>query len=62
MLVGVNFDSNAWALGRFFGYEAERGRSIAVDSRAILEALEKVYRATRILDETGARGTRPVEQ
>ncbi len=50
-LVGLNFDSNIEAqVGRYF-YDGRTKRSIAVDARAILEALEKVYGAAHLAAE-----------
>jgi hypothetical protein len=50
-LVGLNFDSNIEAqVGRYF-YDGRTKRSIAVDARAIVEALEKVYGAADLAGE-----------
>ncbi|MBK8726135.1 MAG: S46 family peptidase [Holophagaceae bacterium] len=50
-LVGLNFDSNIEAqVGRYF-YDGRTKRSIAVDARAILEALDKVYGAGHLAAE-----------
>ena len=38
-------------LGGYFTYDEASNRAIAVDSRLILEALRKVYKADRIADE-----------
>jgi hypothetical protein len=54
--VGIVFDTNIEALGWDYLYSDERGRTIAVDSRAIVEALRKVYDAGAVADElTGAK-------
>jgi hypothetical protein len=54
-LVGLNFDSNIEAqVGRYF-YDGRTKRSIAVDARAILEALEKVYGAGELANELRGR-------
>ena len=54
--VGIVFDTNIEALGWDYVFSEEQGRTIAVDSRAIVEALRKVYDAGAIADElTGAR-------
>jgi hypothetical protein len=50
-VVGLNFDSNRYGLSRDFGYDDRQGRNIAVDVRAITEALRSVYRADSILRE-----------
>jgi hypothetical protein len=50
-LVGLNFDSNIEAqVGRYF-YDGRTKRSIAVDARAILESLDKVYGAGHLATE-----------
>lgn len=55
-LVGLAFDGNIDSLVGYFIYDESDNRMIAVDVRAILEALRKVYGATRMVDElTGAR-------
>jgi len=55
--VGVIFDGNLQSLPWDEQYSDEQGRSIAVDSRGILEALNKVYRAKDLARElvTGRR-------
>jgi hypothetical protein len=50
-LVGLNFDRNVEGLSRDYVYLPERGRNIMVDVRAILEALDDVYDADRIVLE-----------
>ncbi|HEX3462546.1 MAG TPA: S46 family peptidase [Candidatus Elarobacter sp.] len=55
-IVGLIFDGNIFSLGGDYGYDPVRNRSIAVDSRAMLEAMSKVYHADRIVSEiTAAR-------
>jgi hypothetical protein len=56
--VGVIFDGNLQSLPWDEQYSDAQGRSIAVDSRGILEALEKVYRAKELARELvdGCRG------
>src|SRR5262249_31931113 len=50
-IVGVLFDGNyPGQLGRFM-YDEKTKRSVCVDSRAILEVLEKVYGATDLVKE-----------
>jgi hypothetical protein len=52
-LVGLIFDGNLEGLGGRFAYTDEKARSIAVDSRAIVEALTKVYGASTLAGELG---------
>jgi hypothetical protein len=50
-LIGLIFDGNIESLpGRYF-YDGELNRGIAVDARAILESLDKVYDAQHIVKE-----------
>ena len=54
-LVGINFDRNRYGLVRNFVYTDEQARHIAVHSRAVLEALRKLYPAGPLVKElTGA--------
>jgi hypothetical protein len=54
-VVGIIFDGNIESLPWNFVYDDVVGRSVAVDSRAILEALRKIYHADALADElTGA--------
>ncbi len=60
-LVGLIFDGNIQSLPGYFYYDEGVNRAVSVDSRAIVEALAKVYKAQRLVDEmTTARqsGTR----
>lgn len=50
-IVGVNFDGNIQSLVGNFIYDVAQNRSIAVDSRGIIEVLTKLYGANRIVDE-----------
>jgi hypothetical protein len=56
-LVGVAFDGNIQSLGGQYGFDPAVNRAVAVDTRAILEALEKIYSARRLATElrNGAR-------
>lgn len=61
-IVGIIFDSNMQALPWRYVYDDKLGRSVSVDSRAIIEALRNVYGATALADEltggsTSAAGT-----
>jgi hypothetical protein len=50
-LVGLVFDLNSDALGWPDVYDSATGRSIAVTSTAMLEALSKVYDANQLVQE-----------
>ncbi len=50
-LVGLNFDRNIHGLVGTFIYDESVNRAISVDSRAMLEALRKVYGAREVADE-----------
>ncbi|PWT83299.1 MAG: hypothetical protein C5B57_07115 [Blastocatellia bacterium] len=49
--VGLNFDRNSHGLVRSFVYDELRARNIAVDVRAMAEALRKIYGAAALLDD-----------
>lgn len=51
--VGIVFDGNLASLVWDFIFTEEQARSVAVDSRAIVEALRKVYDAAGLADELG---------
>jgi hypothetical protein len=53
-LVGLIFDGNIHSLGGAFGYDGTSNRSVAVDSAAILEALDKIYGAKDLARELRA--------
>ncbi|MGH9733960.1 MAG: S46 family peptidase [Candidatus Acidiferrales bacterium] len=50
-IVGLIFDGNIYSIGGDYGYDAAKNRSVAVDSRALLEGMGKVYHLTRIVNE-----------
>ena len=50
-LVGINFDRNRHGLVRNFVYTDEQARHIAVHSRAVLEALRRLYAAGPLVKE-----------
>jgi hypothetical protein len=52
-IVGILFDGNIESLPDRFLYTDERARSIHVAAKGIVEALGKVYGATRVLKELG---------
>ena len=53
-VIGLIFDGNIFSLGGDYGYDAAKNRSIAVDSRSLIEGLRKVYHADRGVDEIEA--------
>jgi hypothetical protein len=53
-LIGLIFDGNIFSLGGAFGYQADVNRAVAVDSRALLAGLRKVYHADRLAGEIAA--------
>jgi S1-C subfamily serine protease len=50
-VVGLIFDGNIQSLSNDFLYSDKQARAVSVDSRGIMEALDKVYRAKRLLGE-----------
>lgn len=50
-LIGLLFDGNIHSLGGEYGFDPATNRAVAVHSRAIVESLDKVYGARRIVDE-----------
>ena len=50
-VVGLIFDGNIFSLGGDYGYDAKQNRAMAVDSRALLEGIRKVYHFDRVVDE-----------
>ena len=54
-LVGINFDRNRHGLVRNFVYTDVQARHIAVHSRAVLEALRKLYPAGPLVKELTGR-------
>lgn len=59
-IVGVAFDSNMEALPNEFLYRQRQGRAISVDVRGILEALDDMYGAARLVREVTG-GKRPAQ-
>ncbi|WP_223631976.1 S46 family peptidase [Corallococcus sp. EGB] len=50
-IVGLVFDGNIQSLGGEYGFDESVNRTVAVHSDAIIEALQKVYGANRVLEE-----------
>ena len=50
-IVGLNFDRNIDGMSREFIYTSEKGRNVMVHSKGILEALEDIYHADRLVKE-----------
>ncbi len=50
-VVGLVFDSNIEALPNVFLYTYDTARAVSVDARGILEALDDIYDADRIVEE-----------
>lgn len=50
-IVGLAFDGNIHSLGGSFGYDETLNRCVGVHSAAILEALNKVYGASALIEE-----------
>jgi hypothetical protein len=54
-VVGLIFDGNIQSLVWNFLYDDRQGRAVSVDSRGLLEALERVYSARRVVEELKAK-------
>ncbi len=52
-IIGIVFDGNLEGLPNRYVFEDQRARSVHVASQGIIEALQKVYRAERLLKELG---------
>jgi V8-like Glu-specific endopeptidase len=50
-IVGVVFDGNIQSLGGEYGFDENVNRAVSVHSEAIIESLQKIYGATRVLEE-----------
>jgi len=58
-VAGLIFDGNIHSLGGDYGYDPVLNRAVAVDSAALLEAMDKVYGAGRIVKELTGSATAP---
>ncbi len=54
-IVGLVFDGNIQSLGGDYGFDASVNRTVAVHSASIIEAIDKVYGATRLVEELKSR-------
>jgi hypothetical protein len=54
-LVGITFDGNLESLPGQFLYSDDQARAVHVATQGIVEALAKVYKATRLLEELKAK-------
>jgi hypothetical protein len=54
-LIGLMFDGNIHSLGGNYGFDPAVNRAVGVTSVSILEALDKVYGARRVLEELKAK-------
>ena len=54
-VVALIFDGNRASLGGDYGYDAAANRAVALHGTAILEGLEKVYGAGRLVQEIRSR-------
>jgi hypothetical protein len=57
-IVGLIFDGNIHSLGGAFGYDKRNNRAVAVHSGLLLEAMDKVYHATGLVQEIRASQVR----
>jgi hypothetical protein len=56
-IVGIVFDGNIHSLGGSYWFDESKNRTVSVHGETIMEALRKVYRATRVVDELSADRT-----
>ena len=54
-IVGLIFDGNIHSLGGDHGFDARLNRAVAVDARAILHALDRIYGAKALATELRGR-------
>jgi hypothetical protein len=58
-VAGLIFDGNIESLGGEYGFDAAVNRSVAVDSAALLEAMDKIYGAGRLVKELTGSSSAP---
>lgn len=54
-IVGLIFDGNIQSLGGDYGFDPTVNRAVSVHSSALIEALSKIYGASRIVDELAGK-------
>ena len=54
-IVGLIFDGNRDSLGGDYGYDGSNNRAVAVHGTALIEGLQKVYGADRVVSEIRSR-------
>ncbi len=54
-IVGLIFDGNIESLGGDYGFDPSVNRAVSVHASALLEALSKIYGATRLSDELSGK-------
>ena len=59
-VAGLIFDGNIHSLGGDYGYDPAINRAVAVDSAALLEAMDKIYGAGRLVKELKGSASTPV--
>ncbi len=50
-VIGLIFDGNLPSLGGDYGFDEAANRAVAVHARALVESLDKIYRAKRLVEE-----------
>jgi hypothetical protein len=55
--VGIVFDGNIQSLCQAYAYDDKQNRTVSVDSRVILEGLQKVYATTALVKEIMGQGS-----
>jgi hypothetical protein len=50
-VIGLVFDGNIHSLGGDYGFDETKNRAVAVHTAAIVEALTKIYGASRLVNE-----------
>jgi hypothetical protein len=58
-VIGLIFDGNIHSLGGEYAFDPSTNRAVAVHGAAVMEALEKIYAARRIVDEIRGTASNP---